>query len=82
LPPALELTLIVVADSAWERLGTGRGEALANQLMSAINGRFQSAASLVADLASLDNELSNLGLDHRIMTTKIAIPEGTKDRLP
>ena len=82
LPPALELTLIVVADSAWDRLGPGQGEAIANQLQGAINNRFRSAASYSSDITSLDNELSRLGLDHRIMTTKIAIPEGTRDRLP
>jgi uncharacterized protein (TIGR02599 family) len=82
LPPALELTLIVVADSAWDRLGPGQGEAVANQLQAAINNRFRSAAAYSSDITSLDNELSNLGLDHRIMTTKIAIPEGTRDRLP
>ncbi len=79
LPPALELTIITVAEDSWAKVGEQGLGALLQQVSGAVNSGFINAAAFAGDLASLRAKLDALNLNYRVIVTDVPLAEGRKE---
>jgi uncharacterized protein (TIGR02599 family) len=79
LPPGIRITVISTSEDSWLRLLSRQGEGVVNaaaeNILSTINGKFQSPTRFRQDLQSVESMLNELKLDYRIFTTDIQMPE-------
>lgn len=82
LPPALQLTVIALDETAWSRLSESEARTLGEQLRQDVNTRFRNARYLDQDLGSLEGELNRRKIGYRIINSLFALPGGnsTTDR--
>lgn len=65
LPPLLEITLLVLDEASADRFPSSG---------ISFDGKFQSAANFESDLKDLTDELADKGMSHRVLQTRVPLP--------
>lgn len=74
LPPELQLTLVALEEDSWAAIPEDKLEEMTTQLTLLVNQQlFARPADFTQDISFLQQELTRLGLKHRIFTTAIPL---------
>lgn len=76
LPPAMQLTLIVVDERDWSKLTDSEALQAGTGLIGEMNSRFSAPEDFTSDMGSLTGELNRRRMRHRVITTTLQIPAG------
>ena len=78
LPPAVEITLVAVAEEAWDRLGPQQAPFMMQQIKSMVDNSFADFSSFDSNLQTLQRFLNQNKIEHRVLVQTVPLPEGRR----